>query len=167
MGNRISILWADLMMTFPEIESGRVSAGHSNEVRFRITLYTANGKRQTSICISWLVVYCSLQKKHWNWFHASFIHKNRFAQLSFPFNFEKTVKLNLTFAIYRKFKGFKLHVYGKRRTSDSSWEFLKIENEQIHNCLFVVGCRQWAVSEIALESGYPSRRVTLAITHFV
>lgn len=46
MGNRISILWADLMMTFPEIESGRVSAGHSNEVRFRITLYTANGKRQ-------------------------------------------------------------------------------------------------------------------------
>ena len=42
MGNRISILWADLMMTFPEIESGRVSAGHSNEVRFRITLYTAN-----------------------------------------------------------------------------------------------------------------------------
>ena len=46
MGNRLSILWADLMMTFPEIESGRVSAGHSNEVRFRITLYTANGKRQ-------------------------------------------------------------------------------------------------------------------------
>ena len=46
MGNRISILWADLMMTFPEIESGRVSAGHLNEVRFRITLYTANGKRQ-------------------------------------------------------------------------------------------------------------------------
>ena len=46
MGNRISILWADLMMTFPEIESGRVSAGHSNEVKFRITLYTANGKRQ-------------------------------------------------------------------------------------------------------------------------
>ena len=45
-GNRISILWADLMMTFPEMESGRVSAGHSNEVRFRITLYTANGKRQ-------------------------------------------------------------------------------------------------------------------------
>ena len=24
-----------------------------------------------------------------------------------------------------------LHVYGKRQTSDSSWEFLKIENEQI------------------------------------
>ena len=46
MGNRISILWADLMMTFPEIESGRASAGHSNEVKFRITLYTANGKRQ-------------------------------------------------------------------------------------------------------------------------
>ena len=46
MGNRISILWADRMMTFPEIESGRVSAGHSNEVRFRITLYTANGKSQ-------------------------------------------------------------------------------------------------------------------------
>ena len=46
MGNRISILWADLTMTFSEIESGRVSAGHSNEVRFRITLYTANGKRQ-------------------------------------------------------------------------------------------------------------------------
>ena len=26
---------------------------------------------------------------------------------------------------------FKLHLYGKRQTSDSSWEFLKIENEQI------------------------------------
>ena len=25
----------------------------------------------------------------------------------------------------------KLHVYGKRQTSDSSWEFLKIENKQI------------------------------------
>ena len=25
---------------------------------------------------------------------------------------------------------FKLHVYGKRQMSDSSWEFLKIENEQ-------------------------------------
>ena len=25
----------------------------------------------------------------------------------------------------------KLHVYGKRQTSDSSWEFLKIENVQI------------------------------------
>ena len=159
MGNRISILWADLMMTFPEIESGRVSAGHLNEVRFRITLYTANGKRQ--FVSRDLLFTAHYKKKNWNWFHASFIHKNRFAQLSFPFNFEKTVKLNLTFAIYRKFKGF------KRRTSDSSWEFLKIENEQIHNCLFVVGCRQWAVSEIALESGHPSRRVTLAITHFV
>ena len=28
-------------------------------------------------------------------------------------------------------KEFKLHVYGKQQTSDSSWEFLKIENEQI------------------------------------
>ena len=26
---------------------------------------------------------------------------------------------------------FKLHVYGKRQTLDSSWEFLKMENEQI------------------------------------
>ena len=26
---------------------------------------------------------------------------------------------------------FKLHVYGKRKTSDLSWEYLKIENEQI------------------------------------
>ena len=26
---------------------------------------------------------------------------------------------------------FKHHVYGKQQTSDSSWEFLKIENEQI------------------------------------
>ena len=25
----------------------------------------------------------------------------------------------------------KLYVHGKRQTSDSSWEFLKIENEQI------------------------------------
>ena len=48
MGNRISILWADLMMTFPEIESGRVNADLSNEVKFKITLYTANGKRQTA-----------------------------------------------------------------------------------------------------------------------
>ena len=28
-------------------------------------------------------------------------------------------------------ESFKLHVYGKRKTSDSSWEYLKIENEQI------------------------------------
>ena len=28
-------------------------------------------------------------------------------------------------------KEFKLHLYGKRQTSDSSLEFLKIENEQI------------------------------------
>ena len=26
---------------------------------------------------------------------------------------------------------FKFHVYGKRQTSDLSWEILKIENEQI------------------------------------
>ena len=26
---------------------------------------------------------------------------------------------------------FKLHVYGKRQMADSSWEFLKIENERI------------------------------------
>ena len=26
---------------------------------------------------------------------------------------------------------FKLHVYGKLQTSDSSWEVLKIENEQV------------------------------------
>ena len=26
---------------------------------------------------------------------------------------------------------FKLHVYGKRQTSDSSWELFKTENEQI------------------------------------
>ena len=25
----------------------------------------------------------------------------------------------------------KIHVYGKRQTSDLSWEFLKIENKQI------------------------------------
>ena len=30
----------------------------------------------------------------------------------------------------RDIKEFKLHVYGKRQTSDSSWEFLKRENEQ-------------------------------------
>ena len=30
---------------------------------------------------------------------------------------------------------FKLHVYGKRETSDSSWEFLKIENEHIKTIL--------------------------------
>ena len=26
---------------------------------------------------------------------------------------------------------FKLHVYGKQQTSDSSWKVLKIENEQV------------------------------------
>ena len=31
----------------------------------------------------------------------------------------------------RHIREFKLHVYGKRQTSDSSWQFLKIENEQI------------------------------------
>ena len=28
----------------------------------------------------------------------------------------------------RSIREFKLHVYGKRQTSDSSWEFLKMEN---------------------------------------
>ena len=28
-------------------------------------------------------------------------------------------------------KEIKSHVYGKQQTSDSSWEFLRIENEQI------------------------------------
>ena len=31
----------------------------------------------------------------------------------------------------RNNREFKRHVYGKRQKSDSSWEFLKIENEQI------------------------------------
>ena len=33
----------------------------------------------------------------------------------------------------RSIREFKLHVYGKRQTSDSSWEFLKMENERIKN----------------------------------
>ena len=28
-------------------------------------------------------------------------------------------------------KEFKLHLYGKRQTSDSSWKFLKVEKEQM------------------------------------
>ena len=28
-------------------------------------------------------------------------------------------------------ESFKLHLYGKRQTSNSSWEFLKIENEKM------------------------------------
>ena len=31
----------------------------------------------------------------------------------------------------RSIREFKLHVYGKRQTSDLSWEFLKMENERI------------------------------------
>ena len=31
----------------------------------------------------------------------------------------------------RSIREFKLHVYGKGQTSDSSWEFLKMENERI------------------------------------
>ena len=30
-----------------------------------------------------------------------------------------------------KIREIKIHVYGKRQTSDSSWEFLRIENEQM------------------------------------
>ena len=32
---------------------------------------------------------------------------------------------------YSVIRQFNLHVYGKRQTTDSSWEFVKIENEQI------------------------------------
>ena len=32
---------------------------------------------------------------------------------------------------WRKNREFKSHVHGKRQKSDSSWEFLKIENEQM------------------------------------
>ena len=35
------------------------------------------------------------------------------------------------FQRYINNREFKFHVYCKRQTSDSSWEFLKIENEQI------------------------------------
>lgn len=64
MGNRISILWADLMMTFPEIESGRVNADLSNEVKFKITLYTANGKSQfVSRDLSFTAHYIKKKKK--------------------------------------------------------------------------------------------------------
>ena len=28
-------------------------------------------------------------------------------------------------------ESFKIHVYAKRQTSDSSWEFLRIENKQM------------------------------------
>ena len=31
----------------------------------------------------------------------------------------------------RSIREFKLHVYGKRQTSGSSWEFLRMENERI------------------------------------
>ena len=30
-----------------------------------------------------------------------------------------------------KIREIKIHVYAKRQTSDSSWEFLRIENKQI------------------------------------
>ena len=33
---------------------------------------------------------------------------------------------------------FKLHPYGKRQTSDSSWELFKIENEQIKTATKIV-----------------------------
>ena len=32
----------------------------------------------------------------------------------------------------------KLHVYAKRQMSDSSWEFLKIENEQIETAQIIL-----------------------------
>ena len=31
----------------------------------------------------------------------------------------------------RSTREIKIHVYGKRQTSDSSWEFLRIENKQM------------------------------------
>ena len=43
-----------------------------------------------------------------------------------------------------KIREFKLHIYGKRQTSDSSREFLKIENEQIktvqNNSYWIKNC---------------------------
>ena len=42
----------------------------------------------------------------------------------------KLVPISCVF-MNRDKREFEHHVYGKRQTSDSSWEFLKIENEQI------------------------------------
>ena len=42
------------------------------------------------------------------------------------------VKIPLPFAVNVILnRAIKIHVYGKRQTSDSSWEFLGIENKQI------------------------------------
>ena len=34
---------------------------------------------------------------------------------------------------------FKLHVYGKQQTSDSSWEFHNIANEQVKTGVYIKG----------------------------
>ena len=39
------------------------------------------------------------------------------------FSFDVNVKLNI--------REIKIHIYGKRQASDSSWEFLRIENKEI------------------------------------
>ena len=41
------------------------------------------------------------------------------------------LKLSFIWMRIKIIRGFNLHVYGKRQTSNSSWEFLKIKNEQI------------------------------------
>ena len=44
------------------------------------------------------------------------------------------VELCLLRVTFRTLEVFKLHVYGNRQTSDSSWSFLRIEKEQIKHC---------------------------------
>ena len=51
--------------------------------------------------------------------------KNTKSLLPFDARRSKTSLLKLAI------KEIKSHVYGKRQTSDSSWEFLRIENKQI------------------------------------
>ena len=55
----------------------------------------------------------------------------RFFPLSCPWISEDDYRMYINITQSYSIREFKLHVYGKRQTSNSSWEFLKIENEKM------------------------------------
>ena len=57
--------------------------------------------------------------------------KNWYCLSKYTYILTKKALLRLRKRKRTNIREFKPHIYGKRQTSDSSWEFLKIENEQI------------------------------------
>ena len=63
---------------------------------------------------------------------------------------------------------FKLYVYGKRQTSDSRWEFLKIENEQIKTVKKILMDKKLSeTTNLGVEIRNSKRQVKRKLGHVV